>query len=166
MPVKDKRASVNLGLITDSGGSGASGKVCTVQINVYQDGVAVTLHKVVIGGITYQHGDKPNLSNLAYTLAWSSGDTAYLYKWTATGNVAVANAYASSTTLTVTCGGTLSLYLTSLPASNYDDLVGTIWMPEPQGYDNREGITNMIEVRDPYGTGALGESNGGTYDNR
>lgn len=161
MPVKSKRAPINLGLITDSGG-----KVCTVQIAVIQDGVAVTLHKVVIGGITYQNGDKPSLSNLAYTLKWTSGDTTYLYKWTVTGNVSVGNAYANSTTLTVTCGGTLTLNLTSLPAPNYDDLVGTIWMPEPQGYDNREGLTPLIAVRDPYGTSPAGDTNGGSYDNR
>jgi hypothetical protein len=52
------------------------------------------------------------------------------------------------------------------PAFSYDNLVGSIWMPEPQGYDNRSGGSIPIEVRDPYGTGALGEMQGGYYDNR
>jgi len=52
------------------------------------------------------------------------------------------------------------------PAWNYDNLIGFIWMPEPQGYDNRSGGTIPIEVRDPYGTDPLGEARGGTYDNR
>lgn len=52
------------------------------------------------------------------------------------------------------------------PAWNYDELVGKIWMPEPQGYDTRSGGTVPIEVRDPSGTGALGEIQGGYYDNR
>jgi hypothetical protein len=55
------------------------------------------------------------------------------------------------------------------PAFNYDNLVGAIWMEDPghSGYDNREwGETIPIEVRDPSGTGALGEIQGGYYDNR
>jgi len=52
------------------------------------------------------------------------------------------------------------------PAFNYDNLVGTIWMPEPQGYDNRSGGSVPIEVRDPYGTSPAGDLNGGSYDNR
>lgn len=52
------------------------------------------------------------------------------------------------------------------PAWNYDNLIGTIWMPEPQGYDNRSGGSNPIEVRDPYGTSPAGDRNGGSYDNR
>jgi hypothetical protein len=51
-------------------------------------------------------------------------------------------------------------------AFNYDNLVGTIWMPEPQGYDNRAGGSVPIEVRDPYGTSPAGDLNGGSYDNR
>jgi hypothetical protein len=50
------------------------------------------------------------------------------------------------------------------PAFNYDNLEGSIWMPEPQGYDNAP--TGQIEVREPSGTGALGEIQGGYYDNR
>jgi len=49
---------------------------------------------------------------------------------------------------------------------NYDNLVGTIWMPEPQGYDVRSGGSIPIEVRDPYGTSPAGDLNGGSYDNR
>jgi hypothetical protein len=52
------------------------------------------------------------------------------------------------------------------PAFNYDNLVGSIWMPEPQGYDIRSGGTVPIEVRDPYGTSPAGDLNGGYYDNR
>jgi hypothetical protein len=55
------------------------------------------------------------------------------------------------------------------PAFSYDNLVGAIWMEDPghSGYDNREwGETIPIEVRDPSGIGALGEIQGGYYDNR
>jgi len=55
------------------------------------------------------------------------------------------------------------------PAFNYDNLIGTIWMEDPgsSGYDNRPwGETIPIEVREPSGTGALGEAQGGYYDNR
>ncbi len=51
-------------------------------------------------------------------------------------------------------------------AFNYDNLVGKIWMPEPQGYDNRSGGSIPIEVRDPFGTSPAGDLNGGSYDNR
>jgi hypothetical protein len=51
-------------------------------------------------------------------------------------------------------------------AFNYDNLVGTIWMEDPghSGYD--KAPTGQIEVRDPSGTGVLGEIQGGYYDNR
>lgn len=52
------------------------------------------------------------------------------------------------------------------PAFSYDNLVGSIWMPEPQGYDLRSGGSIPIEVRDPYGTSPAGDLNGGSYDNR
>jgi hypothetical protein len=52
------------------------------------------------------------------------------------------------------------------PAFNYDNLVGSIWMPEPQGYDTRSGGSVPIEVRDPYGTSPAGDLNGGSYDKR
>jgi hypothetical protein len=52
------------------------------------------------------------------------------------------------------------------PAFNYDNLEGSIWMPEPQGYDKRSEGSIMIEVRDPYGTSPAGDLNGGSYDNR
>jgi len=52
------------------------------------------------------------------------------------------------------------------PAFNYDNLVGSIWMPEPQGYDKRSEGNIMIEVRDPYGTSPAGDPNGGSYDKR
>lgn len=39
--------------------------------------------------------------------------------------------------------------------------------PGCSGYDNRPwGETIPIEVREPSGTGALGEAQGGYYDNR
>lgn len=63
---------------------------------------------------------------------------------------------------TLVVGG-IVLYPT---AWNYDNLVGTIWMPEPQGYDKRSEGSIMIEVRDPYGTAPAGDLNGGSYDNR
>jgi hypothetical protein len=68
--------------------------------------------------------------------------------------------------------GTKSLALISSPepldppAFNYDNLIGSIWMPEPQGYDKREGFTSLVEVRDPYGTSPAGDNNGGSYDKR
>ena len=51
-------------------------------------------------------------------------------------------------------------------AFNYDNLVGAIWMEDPghSGYDNAP--TGQIEVREPSGTDALGEIQGGYYDNR
>jgi hypothetical protein len=52
------------------------------------------------------------------------------------------------------------------PAFNYDNLIGAIWMPEPQGYDKRSEGSIMIAVRDPYGTSPAGDANGGYYDNR
>jgi len=52
------------------------------------------------------------------------------------------------------------------PAFNYDTLVGSIWMEDPghSGYD--KAPTGQIEVREPSGTDALGEAQGGYYDNR
>jgi len=51
------------------------------------------------------------------------------------------------------------------PAFNYDNLVGAIWLEgNPSSYDNSP--TGQIEVREPTGIGALGEVQGGTYDNR
>ena len=52
------------------------------------------------------------------------------------------------------------------PAWNYDNLVGNIWMPEPQGYDVRSEGSIMIELREPSGTSPAGDINGGYYDNR
>jgi len=52
------------------------------------------------------------------------------------------------------------------PAFNYDNLIGFIWMPEPQGYDKRSEGNIMIEVREPSGADPLGEARGGSYDNR
>jgi hypothetical protein len=52
------------------------------------------------------------------------------------------------------------------PAWNYDNLIGFIWMPEPQGYDKRSEGSIMIAVRDPYGTSPAGDLNGGSYDKR
>lgn len=54
----------------------------------------------------------------------------------------------------------------SPPAFNYDNVVGKIWMEDPghSGYDNAP--TGQIEVREPSGTGAVGEIQGGYYDNR
>ena len=68
--------------------------------------------------------------------------------------------------------GTKSLALISSPepldppAFNYDNLIGFIWMPEPQGYDKRSEGNIMIEVREPSGADPLGEARGGSYDNR
>jgi hypothetical protein len=68
--------------------------------------------------------------------------------------------------------GTKSLALISSPepldppAFNCDNLIGSIWMPEPQGYNNRSGGSVPIAVRDPYGTSPAGDLNGGSYDNR
>jgi uncharacterized protein YjdB len=139
---------------------------CNLTISVIQDGVHTTIHTVQIGGLTYHDGDSITIPPEAYNLAWTSGNEAYFYDWEVSGNLSVAGQYVSSTTLTVSCGGTLTLKLTSHPASNYDDLVGTIWMPEPQGYDKREGLTSLVEVRDPYGTSPAGDNNGGSYDKR
>jgi len=49
------------------------------------------------------------------------------------------------------------------PAWSYDNLIGTIWMPEPQGYDS---LSKSPEVREPSGTDPLGEPRGGYYDKR
>jgi len=53
------------------------------------------------------------------------------------------------------------------PAFNYDVVVGDIWLEggtSTSGYDTAP--TGQIEVREPSGTGALGEIQGGYYDNR
>ena len=138
---------------------------CNLTISVIQDGVHTTIHTVQIGGLNYHDGDSITIPPEAYNLAWTSGNEAYFYEWAVTGNVSVANQYAGTTTLTVSCGGTLTLNLTSHPASSYDDVVGTIWLEgNPPGYDDApQGTGN---VADPSGTDALGAVNGGYYDNR
>jgi hypothetical protein len=145
------------------------GLPCKVTIEVYQDSEATSVHTVEIKGKSFHHGNSFRFPKGTYSLSWTSGDTAYFYKWETTGNISVENEYIASTNLTVSCGGTLTLKVTSNPAFNYDNLVGAIWMEDPghSGYDNREwGETIPIEVRDPSGTGALGEIQGGYYDNR
>lgn len=47
------------------------------------------------------------------------------------------------------------------PAFNYDNLVGSIWMPEPQGYDAETG---KIYLSDP--SASVTPQWGGSYDNR
>lgn len=51
-------------------------------------------------------------------------------------------------------------------AWNYDNLVGTIWLEDTSqySYDNRG--SGEIEIREPSGEDALGEVQGGYYDNR
>jgi hypothetical protein len=139
---------------------------CKVTIEVYQDGEATLVHTVEIKGKSFHHGNSSRFPKGTYSLSWTSRDTAYFYKWETTGNISVENEYLASTNLTVSCGGTLTLKVTSNPAFNYDNLVGTIWMPEPQGYDKRSEGSIMIAVRDPYGTSPAGDLNGGSYDNR
>jgi len=115
------------------------GLPCKVTVSVLQDGVAVSEHKILIATRTYKDGDSPRFSMGSYALSWQSGNGAYLYRWETSDKLSVANAYEGSTTLTVTCGGTLTLKLTSDPVWSYDNLVGTIWLEDPgySGYDNR-----------------------------
>lgn len=57
------------------------------------------------------------------------------------------------------------IILETYPASNsYSNTVGTIDLREQGGYS--VSSSGEIELREPYGTGALGEINGGYYANR
>jgi len=133
---------------------------------VYQDAEVTAEHEVIIKGVAYTHGTVAYLAKGDYVLTWQPRNTAYFYMWKVVDNVSVADEYATSTTLTVSCGGTLTLNLRSLPAFNYDNLVGAIWMEDPgkSGYDNAP--TGQIEVSEPSGQNALNESQGGYYDDR
>jgi len=60
---------------------------------------------------------------------------------------------------------TLARLRLCLPAWNYDNLIGTIWLEgNPAGYDTSH--TGQIAVREPQGVDVLGQIQGGTYDNR
>jgi len=139
---------------------------CKINVAVYQDKEVTSAHTVEIKGVSYHNGSARLFPKGTYTLSWTSTNEAYFYKWSTEDNVSVEDEYAASTNLIIACGGTLALNLTSLPAWTYDNLVGTIWLEGP-GYDGYDTApTGEIEVREPSGTGALGEPQGGYYDNR
>jgi len=138
---------------------------CAVTIRIYQDGEATSEHTIKIAAKSYSHSDTPRFAKGTYSLSWNAGNEAYFYKWETAENIAVENEYEGTTNLTVSCGGTLTLKLTSKAAFNYDNLVGAIWLEgNPSGYDNSH--TGQIEVKEPAGLGLIGEIQGGCYDNR
>jgi len=90
------------------------GKVwCKVPIVVRQDAVSNASHMVTIDGVNYNNGDTAVLGLGDHTLTWTSGNGGTFYGWSVSGDISVADANAETTTLTVSCGGTLTLDLTA-----------------------------------------------------
>jgi hypothetical protein len=85
--------------------------LCKVDIVVQADSTPNAVHMVTIDGVNYHNGDTALLEKGDHTLTWTSGNGGVFGSWGVSGNISVDDANAETTTLTVTCGGTLTLNL-------------------------------------------------------
>jgi len=106
--------SRRIGLRT-MGSIGATG-LCTIKIVVQADTTPNATHMVELDGVDYHNGEKATLEKGDYTLTWASGDGGVFSSWGTSGKLSVADPSAESTTLTVTCGGTLTLNMVACPS--------------------------------------------------
>ncbi len=126
---------------------------CKVPIVVRQDATPNASHMVTIDGVNYNNGDTAVLGLGDHTLTWTSGDGGKFYEWSVSGDISVADDSAETTTLTVSCGGTLTLDLTA--ACWFDKGENcSLWTLDPE-------LTCVVDtVNKQQGTGSLKLSKG------
>lgn len=108
------RLSRRVGLRTM--GSIAGKALCKVDIVVQEDSTPNATHAVSINGIEYHNGDTAILEPGTYDLTWASGNGGIFSSWGVSGKVSVEDSGVEETTLTVTCGGTLTLNMIACPS--------------------------------------------------
>jgi hypothetical protein len=89
---------------------------CKVDIIVQEDSTPNASHMVIIDGVNYYNGDTAVLKLGDHTLTWTSGNGGIFSSWGVSGKLSVDDESAETTTLTVTCGGILTLTLLACPS--------------------------------------------------
>jgi len=101
---------------TNQGLISVGGEVtCDINIEVQKDSTP-DIHIVVIDGNEYYDGEVASLAPGTYDLSWLSGNGGIFSSWGVSGNISVEDPNAETTTLTVTCGGTLTLNMVECPS--------------------------------------------------
>jgi len=93
---------------------GAGG--CVIKISVLVDSSPSTKHAVVIDGKNYHNRNSFIISKGDHTLTWQSENGVVFSSWSVADNITVAAETAENTTLTIECGGTLTLNLLACPS--------------------------------------------------
>lgn len=128
--------SRKVGLRTISG-VGVAG--CVLKISVLVNSNPSSGHAVVIDGRNYYNGNSFIIAKGVHTLTWLSGNGVVFDSWAVSGNI---NIDEEDQTLTVNCGGTLTLNLLACPSAgeqivNGDFENGTI------GWNNLNGLSYL-----------------------
>lgn len=165
MPLKSSfsEASKGKGKLSIGIGTRVLTTLCKVNIVVQQNTTPNNIHMVVINGVTYKNGEAVTLEPGTYSLTWASGNGGMFSSWLVSGNLAVGDPSAPTTSLEVTCGGTLTLNLAVIEFREPSEEDGGYYdnrgpFDPAYTYDNAPG--GQGEIREPTG------SDGGAYDNR
>lgn len=95
---------------------------CKVDVVVQENSTPNATHMVTINGVNYHNGDTAVLGLGDYTLTWASGNGGIFSSWGTSGKLSVADPTAESTTLTVTCGGILTLNMVACPVAGIEQI--------------------------------------------
>jgi len=140
--------SRKIGLRTMSA-AGAGG--CVIKISVLVDSTPSADHIVVIDGRNYHNGNSFIIAKGDHTLTWQSENGVVFSSWAVAANVSVADETAESTTLTVDCGGTLTLNLLGCPAAGEQIVNGGFETGDLTGWDDINGlVTNQYSHSGTY----------------
>jgi len=143
LPIHSRR--VGLRTIPSIGGK----VLCEVNIVVQENTTPNATHMVTIDGVNYNNGDTAVLRVGDHTLTWTSGNNGVFSSWAVSGKLSVDDESAETTTLTVTCGGTLTLTLLACPSGEQIINGGFETVPPyspPSGWDYE--VENCFESVD------------------